>query len=291
MTRHISSRLLLIAAALLFSTGGAAIKATTLNAWQVASLRSVLAAIALLAIVPAARRGWRWRVLWPAAAYASTLLLFVLANKTTTSANAIFLQSTAPLYLLLIGPLFLKEPLHRTDIPLIAGVASGMLLFFAGAEPARLTAPAPRLGNQLAAVSGIAWALTVAGLRWLSRSGGGGGSVATVAAGNLLVFAAGAPLAFPVTGATLADALAIGYLGIFQIGLGYWCMTKAIGHVPALEAATLVLLEPVLNPVWTWLLHGERPSGWAIAGGALILGATVWNVYAKTRTENARGPA
>jgi drug/metabolite transporter, DME family len=72
-----------------------------------------------------------------------------------------------------------------------------------------------------------------------------------------------------------ADWLVIVYLGVFQIGLAYVFMTSAIRHVPALEAATLLLVEPALNPIWAWLAHGERPSAWAIAGGALILGATL----------------
>ena len=103
MSRH-ANRLLLLAAAFLFSTGGAAIKATALTSWQVACFRSGVAALALLALVPAARRGWTRRTLIAALPYAATVLLFVLANKLTTSANAIFLQSTAPLYLLLLGP-------------------------------------------------------------------------------------------------------------------------------------------------------------------------------------------
>ena len=283
MSSSLTSRLLLIAAAVLFSTGGAAIKATTLSGWQVAGSRSAVAAIALLLLVPAARKGWSWRVLPAGAAYASTLILFVLSNKLTTAANAIFLQSTAPLFLLLIGPLLLKEAIHRSDIPLIAGVATGMAMFFAGTEPSRMTAPDPVRGNELAALSGLTWGLTIAGLRWMGRRSEGKGSMATVVAGNLLVCAAAAPLAAPILTLTMRDVAAIAYLGVVQIGLAYWCLTRAIRHVPALEAATLILLEPVLNPIWTWLLHGERPSLWAIAGGSLILGATLFNVYLKAR--------
>ena len=106
---------MVLGAALLFSTGGAAIKATTLNGWQTAGLRSLVAAIALAALVPQARRGWSWRV-WPLGlVYALTLVSFVHATKLTTSANAIFLQSTAPAYLLLIGPVFLKEKVKQRD--------------------------------------------------------------------------------------------------------------------------------------------------------------------------------
>ena len=108
-----SSRYGVLAAALLFSTGGAAIKACSLTGWQVAGFRSGVAAVALWLLVPGARRQWNWRTLLAGIFYAATLILFVTANKLTTSANAIFLQSTAPLYLLLLGPLVLREPVRR----------------------------------------------------------------------------------------------------------------------------------------------------------------------------------
>src|SRR5690606_18143001 len=98
------ARLLLLAAATLFSTGGAAIKATSLTAWQVASFRSAIAALTLLVLLAGARRRPSAPALGVGAIYAATMILFVLANKLTTAANAIFLQDTAPLYVLLASP-------------------------------------------------------------------------------------------------------------------------------------------------------------------------------------------
>src|SRR5690348_13392589 len=143
----VRNRLMLAAAALLFSTGGAAIKAATLTAWQVASFRCGVAAVFLLLALPEARRGWSWRILPPAVAYAATLVLFVLANRLTTSANSIFLQSTAPLYLLLLGPWLLKEPVRRADWISSAAVAAGLVFIFMGAAMPAITAPDPRRGN------------------------------------------------------------------------------------------------------------------------------------------------
>src|SRR6185295_9128401 len=105
---------MVLAAALLFSTGGAAIKATSLSGWQVASFRSGIAAIALLLALPAARRRWSPRVWLVGAAYAGTMTCFVISNKLTTSAAAIFLQSTAPLWILLLAPWLLGEKLRRS---------------------------------------------------------------------------------------------------------------------------------------------------------------------------------
>jgi drug/metabolite transporter, DME family len=276
------SRLLLLAAAILFSTGGAAIKAGSLTAWQVASFRSGVAALALFTLIPEARRGWTWRV-WPVGVtYAATLVLFVVAARLTTSANTIFLQSTAPLYVLLIGPLLLKEPVRRSDLAFIAAVALGLSMFFIGTEPASLTAPDPARGNLIAAVTGVSWALTVSGLRWQGRRQAGG-ATATVVAGNLIGFLAALPMAFPVLHVSLADVLVVGYLGLFQIGLAYLCVARAMRHVPAFEAAALLLVEPALNPIWAWAFLGERPSTWGITGGALILGATAVKTWWQAR--------
>ncbi len=277
------SRLLLVATAILFSTGGAAIKAAGFTAWQVASFRSGVAAAALLLVVPESRREWSWRIAPVAAAYAATLILFVQATRMTTAANAIFLQSTAPLYLLLLGPLLLHEPIRRADAGYILAIAAGLALFALGTERAAPTAPDPRAGNICALGSGLAWALTLAGLRWLSRRQRGGAGMAAVTAGNLTAFLAALPMALPVASASPKSVAVILYLGVFQIGLSYWCLTRAMRRVTAFEATAILLLEPALNPVWTWMIHGERPGGWPIAGGGVILGATLVNAWRQSR--------
>lgn len=278
------SRLLVLAAALLFSTGGAAIKGTALSAWQTGGLRSAVAAAALLLLLPEARRGWNWRV-WPVGlAYALTLVSFVQANKLTTSANAIFLQSTAPVYLLVLGPLVLHEKLKRRDLLLALALAGGMALFFAGVEKPAATAPNPAAGNLWAVASGAAYALTLTGLRWQAHhSGHSSAALATVTAGNLIAFALCAPGMWPMASVRAFDALVLLYLGVFQIALAYVCLTRGMRHVPAFEASTLLLLEPVCNPVWTWIFHGEQPSGPSLAGGAVILAATAAKMLSERR--------
>lgn len=284
MSSRFRYRLQLLAAAALFSTGGAAIKAAEVTSWQVASYRSGIAALAVLLLLPSARRGWSLRVWAVGVPYAATLVLFVTATKLTTSANAIFLQSTAPLYVLLLGPWLLRERVTRNDLVFMGAVALGLALFFVGAEAPTTTAPDPRTGDLVAILSGVCWALTVVGLRWLGTTTSGTGSgLATVAVGNLIACLAILPftLSSPVPDAT--DWLVLGYLGVFQIALAYVLLTPALGHVPALEASTLLLAEPALNPIWAWLVHGEVPGPWALAGGALILAATLGKSWVATR--------
>jgi drug/metabolite transporter, DME family len=227
--------------------------------------------------MPGGRAWWRPRALLVGVAYAATLVLFVSANKLTTAANTIFLQSTAPMYLLFLGPWLLDERVRRSDFVRTAFLALGLLLLFLGGQAPQLTAPRPLAGNLLAAASGVCWALTLVGLRWLGRdeeqNGLGGG--AAVVAGNLIAAAGCLPFALPVEHARALDWGLIGYLGVFQIGLAYLLMTRGMRHVPALQVSLLVLIEPVLNACWAYLIHGERPGGWALAGCSIILGATL----------------
>ncbi len=281
------NRLMLLVTALLFSTGGAAIKATQLTSWQVAGFRSAVAAVAVIVLVPEARRGWNARVLLVACAYAATLLCFVLANKATTSANSIYLQGTAPLYVLALSPWLLHERIRRHDAVFGAVVAAGLVLFFLANEAPVATAPHPLRGNILAAFSGITWALTLTGMRWLGRQGTSA-ATATVVAGNLIAAVAALPFALPVTHAGWNDVAVILYLGVFQIGLAYFLLTRAIRHVPAFETATLLMLEPAINPVWAWLVHGERPGALALGGGSLILGASFFHTWQQSRAERVK---
>ncbi len=284
-TAKSSSRYGVLAAALLFSTGGAAIKACSFSGWQVAGLRSGIAALALWLLVPGSRRGWTWQTLLVGAFYAATMILFVTANKLTTSANAIFLQSTAPLYLLILGPLFLKESVRRADILAMAAVGAGVALLLSGSETTVVTAPNPYLGNFVAAGAGLMWALTLAGLRWTAKTGGPHAGEATAVAGNVIAFAACLPMAFPLTGGSVTDWSAVVYLGIFQVALAYVFLTRSLRHVPGLEASTLLLAEPVFNPVWSWLIHGEHPSPAALSGGVLILASAVFLSGFRARTQ------
>ena len=289
------ARLQLIGAAALFSTGGAAIKAVDFTGWQIAGLRSGIAAVALLLMMPAARQGWipaaqpgatrrgPWPVILVGLAYAGCLILFVLANRLTTAANTIFLQSTAPLYLLVLAPWLLKEPVRRQDIGFMLAVGLGLMLFFVGVETPAGTAPDPVQGNLLALASGLFWALAVCGLRWLGSTGGSGSPLPAVVSGNVTACLISLPFAVPFGAHPAGDWSLVVYLGVFQIALAYVLVTRAINHIPALEASVILLVEPVLNPIWAWVFQGEVPGAWALLGGAIILGSTTAKSWAERR--------
>ena len=268
-----NARLQIALAAVLFSTGGAAIKLTAFTGWQVLAFRALVALGTILVLVPAARRNWGWRTALVGLGYGATTLLYVQANKLTTAANTVFLQNTNPLFLLVLGPLLLGEKATRRDLAYIGVLGVGMALFFVGTPRQFATAPDPVLGNVLAATCSFTWALTLVGYRWLSRQGI---SIAVAAAtGNLLAMAIALPQALPVSGGQPADWLVVLYLGVLQLGLPYVFLTRAIPRVTALEASLVLLIEPVLNPVWAWWLHGETVGGWALLGGVVILAAIV----------------
>jgi len=257
MNPSTTNRFQVLIAALLFSTGGAAIKACSLTSWQIASFRSGIAVITLLLLVPDARRMWTFRTAAVGTAYAATMILYATANKLTTAANTIFLQGTAPLYILLLSPWLLKEQVRRRDLGFMSALAIGMALFFVGDQQATGTAPNPLL----------------------------------VTCGNLIACLVALPMAFPMTESTAVDWLLVLFLGVFQIAVAYVFLIRGMGGVGALEVSLLLLLEPVLNPIWAWLVHGEQPSGWALVGGAIILTATVVKTWVGSREaeENKSG--
>ncbi len=283
MSATATSRLQILAAAVLFSTGGAAIKACSFDGWQIASFRSGIAALTLVVLARgASRRWWTPPALAVGAAYAICMTLFVTANKFTTAANTIFLQSTAPLWLLLLAPLLLHEPIRRRDLTFMAALGVGLVFMLADAQAPGERSTNPALGNALAALSGVFWALTVAGLRRLGRADGPAGAAgagSAVIAGNVIAFLACLPMALPVRAATSLDWPIIVFLGVFQIGFAYLALTAALRKIAAFDAALLLLLEPVLNPIWAWLVHGETPGRGSLIGGAILLAGKLLKAF------------
>ena len=282
-TERNAARLQALAAAVLFSTGGAGIKVDSFTATQVSAVRSGIAALAILLWLRGRIR-WTWQAVAAGVVYAATLSLYVGAVKLTTSAHAIFLQATAPLYLVLLAPVVLKERVRRNDIVYLAGIAIGMILCFAGRPAPTATAPNPAVGNWFGIASGFTWALTLLTLRRIGRDDtGNDATVGAVVVGNAFACLGALPFALPLPHGTPTEWATLVYLGGFQIGLAYVCLSNALRRLPALEISLLLLLEPVLNPLWTWLIRGENPGRWTILGGVVIVSATVIKLLSEAR--------
>lgn len=259
-----------LAAALLWSTGGLFIKWTTLSGLQLSFYRSLFAVIAVALLTKHEGFGINRVTAVASVLYAVLLILFVLATKRTTAANAIFLQYTAPVYLLILEPLFYKEPFRSRDLLTVLVCVGGMTLFFIGK-----LRPEDVSGNLLALASGFCFALYFLLLRHSTARKVNRAS--SVIYGNLLAVVLTAPFGLAVVGQLGRwDFLSVLYLGVVQIGVAYTLFTVAMARgVRSLDAGIVGYSEPVLNPIWVFLFLGERPSSWALLGGSIILVAVI----------------
>lgn len=270
-----SPRIAIAAAALLLSTGGAAVKLSGLSAAQLSVGRAAIAGVVLFVLFPAARRRWSRDVWIAGAAYAATSGLFVFANTLTTAGNAIFIQNVAPVWVLLVAPKLLGEAstfAERLTLPIsLFGCA---LFFFDDASAGSST------GNVLALLASFSYATLLLFYRRLDATGG----IAATICGCGIVSVVLLPASFGGPTPTLDDAVVVLYLGAVQQAGGFLLYVRGIRGVSALEGALLLYLEPVLSPLWAYLAIGERLTPPALAGGALIIGAALW------RTWYARSP-
>ena len=274
----VSPLLFVIAAAVLWSTGGLFIKWTSLSGLELSFGRSLLAAITVAIFTRHEGFGLNKVTALASVLYAALLLLFVLATKETTAANAIFLQYTAPVYLLILEPLIYKEKFRRRDLIVVTVCVIGMSLFFVGKmRPQDVT------GNLLALASGLCFACYFLLLRHSkSRSVNRASSVIY---GNLLLVLVAAPAGLrALPQMNMHDGLSVLYLGVVQIGLAYTLFTVAMARgVRSLDAGIVGYVEPVLNPIWVYLVLRERPTQWALVGGAIIVIAVVCHTLMEAR--------
>jgi len=280
-TAAYSPLLLVLGAAILWSTGGLFIKATHLSAFELSFGRSLLAAITIAIFTRREGFGINTVSAITSILYAGLIILFVLATKLTTAANAIFLQYTAPVYVLILEPIFYKEKFRARDLVTVAVCLAGMSLFFVGK-----LRPEDVSGNLLALASGLCFALFFLLMRHSKAREVNRASSAIY--GNLIADLICAPAFFGALrrGISPEDFGRIAYLGIVQIGFAYLLFTLAMARgVRSLDASIIGYVEPVLNPVWVFLFIGERPSGWALIGGAIIIASVIVHMVIETKAK------
>lgn len=263
---HTRAVVFLIAAALCWSLAGVLIKAVA-ESWPglaVAGGRGGIAAVFLLLTNRRLRFTFSRDQILGAVGYAACTVTFCLATTLTSAANAILLQYTAPVWVAVLGAWLLREPATRADWLTIVVALGGMALFF------KDSLTVGHLGGDLLAVlSGVCFA----GMTIALRKQKDGSPVESIILGNLLAFVIGLPWILRAPPLPGPGWMALLLLGTVQLGFSYWLFARAIRHVTALEALLIPVMEPVLNPVWVLIFMGERPSPWAIAGGAVVLGA------------------
>ncbi len=266
---HGSALGLLLLSAFFWSLGGVLIKSVEWTALGIAGGRSAIAALAIFLFY----RRFRFRkslAQWGGAlAYAGTVILFTLANRNTTAANSILLQFTAPVYVALFGRWYLGERTTKLDWFSIMLAFFGMTLFFGGDLSFREV-----WGNLFAVVSGVSFAWLVLFLRKQKD----GSPIESIFLGNALA----AVLCLPFSGGTLPNGfswLLLTALGVVQLAIPYILYSKAIRSVMAIEAITVTFIEPILNPIWVFLILGERPGRLAFLGGAIILSAVALKTF------------
>ncbi len=271
-------------AALLWSSSGLFVKILPQNAAQIVFVRSLAAALTILLVLRLSRRRVHFRrdpaTLAAALAYAGLLAFFVAGTKLTTAANVIFLQFTAPIYLVFLEPWVFRRRLAPRDVCAVGLCLAGISCFFVGRlEAGRLE------GNLLGLGSGLCLALFTLLMKWKREKDPATDPIGAVVLGNFLVALLFAPFALPGLRATPLQAAGLLYLGVFQIGIAYILFNAGIGRLTATAALVVATLEAVLNPVWVFLGIGERPSAWALLGGAVVLGVITWYGFARPRPE------
>jgi drug/metabolite transporter (DMT)-like permease len=271
------SILFLILAAILWSTGGLMIKSTSWQPLAIMVGRNIFSSALLLLYLRRFPTRWtRWKLI-AAFSHLLTAFLFISSTKLTTAANAIFLQYTAPLYIILLGFWFLREKPTRTDWLSMLVIFSGMFLFFGD----KLSLEGLQ-GNILAALSGLTLAMMTVALRAQKD----GTPVESILIAQVFTVVFGFPLLFRESW-TATNWLIVGYLGIFQIGFAFLLFTTALKHIPALEATLIGTLEPVLNPLWVAFFIGERPGSYALIGALVVLAGVAMNSVGSARAASA----
>jgi len=266
---------MLVVTALLWSTSGVFVKALSWEPVSILAGRGLFTSIVFLLYLRRLPKQWsRWMLL-AAGGSVATQFLFVTSTKLTTAANSIFLQYTAPIYVVLLGYWLLREKPSRSDWVSMGLIFIGLLLFFGDQLSTQ-----GFYGNILAVISGVTSAIMVVAFRAQKDAH----PEDSILVASLFMAAAGIPSILKESW-TVTNWSIIAYLGIFQIGLAFILFTKSIKHIPALEANLIGTLEPIFNPVWVYLFLGEAMGRSALLGGVVVLAGVIVSAAGSARAE------
>jgi len=284
LPHHRKGLILISLTAFLWSSSGLFIKVLSLDAFQILFYRSAIAAITIFIVSVFRKKELKFEKdlisNLCAISFAGILILFVTANKLTTSANAIFLQFTAPIYLLFLEPVFLKTKFDKKSLITIFICVAGMILFFFGKlEIGNIW------GNIIAILSGVSFAFFSLFLKWKKQLHQNQNTINNIIMGNILVAFFCFPFIYNKLSISTTDTLILLYMGIIQIGISYIIFNEGIKYVSATESMIIAMLEAIFNPIWVFLGVGEKPSVFAVAGGVIILTAILFHNFVLNKTK------
>jgi drug/metabolite transporter, DME family len=264
LKEHQTGIVAIVLAAILWSSGGLFVKLITLTPMQISFFRCSIAAITFAVLFRKKILQYNLLTVVNSFFYAGVLIFYVIAMKTTTAANAIFLQSTAPIYVLIFEPLLNKTRYERSNIVTIIICFLGMILFFLG----DLT-PGQLEGNIFGLMSGVLFAAFFLGMKRNDKRY----QQSSIFWGNILVAIICLPFLFSIEELNFSQLWMVSFLGVFQIAIAYAFFSYGLRKVIAVEASIISMIEPVLTPVWVFVGYGEVPATTAIIGGIIILSA------------------
>lgn len=272
---HINQRNLAIiatlTAALLWSSGGLFIKLLSLDSFTILFYRSFYAAIIFVVIFGKRLFKFNKISLISTLFYAPLLISFVSATKLTTAANAIFLQYTAPAFILLLEPYFLRTKILKINVLTVGLCFLGLILFFMD----DFSSPDDALGLILAVTGGI----VLTGLLISQKLNHSDFHPGAIFWGNILVCVVTFPWFLESDYPSFYENNLLMLLGFGQLGLGFALFVYGQKYLPAIESSFIAMLEPILNPLWVVIGYGEKPGVWSLAGGTIIIITLMIRLY------------
>lgn len=265
---------MLIITALLWSSGGVLIKGIAWNPMAIAGTRSLIAGIIIWLALGKPQLTWSSFQVGGAICYSATVILYVVANKMTSAANVVILMYTAPIYIIIFGPWFLKEKIRPREWLIVIVVIIGIIIFFFD----NLSADG-LIGNILAIFSGLTFAWMTLFLRRQKKNS----PSESVLLGNFLTAIICLPFFFFEKVPGSKEIIMLVIMGVFQLGLSYVLYSRAIQKVRAIDAVLITSLEPILNPVWVFLIYKEFPGRWALLGGIIVITTVLFHAITEIR--------
>ena len=282
MTKENKAILEMLTCAALWSIAGIFMKMLPWNGFAIASLRSLIAGLTIACYMCLTRRKFvlNKKTLLSGILTGCVYTCFACANKLTTAANAIVLQFTSPVFIVIFSALLFGTKIKKADLVTVLITLAGIALFFFDELESGYV-----FGNFVAIAAGM----FMAGMYIAVGNLEGDARFTAIVIGQAVTFLIGLPFVIttkPVlTPVTLSCILV---LGIFQLGISYILYVKSSEYCPPLACCLLGGLEPLLNPVWVMLFDGEKPGIFALIGGIIVVATiTIWCAFGAKQGEES----